>query len=386
MKNGILFIDDEREILDAIRRDLRKWSTEEELNLYFFQSTNEAFSFLKLNNEEIGVLVCDQKMPKIKGIDFVKRVLVLYPFIMPIIITAFAEKSDIANFVDAGIFHFMEKPWDSSKLKTILMKALQMSNLKSKKNDHDQLINQEMKLAQEFQTLLLNFQKPELDNFKIDIFKENAKQFSFGGDYLDFITSDEKNIFTILADVSGHGLRASFIVALLRVTIYSDYFKSNNPKISYSPAVLLNWLNTHFSSYISIISDLFVSAMAIYINIDEKKIYYAIGGQPPIIQFKSDGTIIQHSTGNMPIGIDNTLTYTEESFQIEKDDIIIFLSDGLYPTGVDSESFTIEHFNSILSKFKHNKFNLNEFVMQIEKAAGENLQEDDRTICSIKIL
>ncbi len=111
MNKSILFVDDEQDILSALKRlffDL-------DFETYFANGANEAFKILE--KEKIDMVVSDIKMPEINGLDFLKYVRRKYPSIIRIVISGYAEKEVMLKVVVGGVAKsYICKPWDNDSL------------------------------------------------------------------------------------------------------------------------------------------------------------------------------------------------------------------------------------------------------------------------------
>jgi two-component system response regulator HupR/HoxA len=101
----VLVVDDESRSLDAIRRTL-----EEEFEVLTAPSAEEARSLMQ--QHEVSVILCDQRMPGLSGVKFLKEVRELWPDTVRIILSGYTDAQDIiAGINEAGIYQFMAKPW-----------------------------------------------------------------------------------------------------------------------------------------------------------------------------------------------------------------------------------------------------------------------------------
>lgn len=120
----VLIVDDERLVLSSIVRALRK----EDYNLLTASSGQEGLMLLK--EHDIHVVVSDQNMPGMTGLDFLKKVKKEYPHILTIMLTG---KADLQVAVDAineaGVYKFILKPWDDLDFKITIRRALESLQL-----------------------------------------------------------------------------------------------------------------------------------------------------------------------------------------------------------------------------------------------------------------
>jgi two-component system response regulator HupR/HoxA len=119
----VLVVDDEARSLDAIRRNL-----EEEFRVLTAASADEARRLLE--QHEVSVILCDQRMPGTTGVRFLKEVRELWPDTVRIIISGYTDSQDIiAGINDAGIYQYVLKPWMPEHLLSTVARAAEARRL-----------------------------------------------------------------------------------------------------------------------------------------------------------------------------------------------------------------------------------------------------------------
>ena len=120
----VLCVDDEPNILRSLRRLFRK----EPYRLLTADSAAEALQLLA--RHPIQLVICDQRMPDMSGIAFLKQVRARYPDIIPIILSGFTDVDAITESINRGhIYKFFLKPWNDRDLKIEIRKALEHYDL-----------------------------------------------------------------------------------------------------------------------------------------------------------------------------------------------------------------------------------------------------------------
>lgn len=123
-KRRILFVDDEVNILDGLRRMLR--SMRKEFELCFAENAQKALEMCQ--NNEFDVVVSDMRMPGMDGADLLAEIQRKHPHSVRIMLTGQADEESILRTI--GVAHqFLAKPCDSEKLKTILYRASALHRL-----------------------------------------------------------------------------------------------------------------------------------------------------------------------------------------------------------------------------------------------------------------
>ena len=114
-KPVLLTLDDDREVLRAIERDLRrKYASDYRvLRAESGQAAMEIVRELKLRNSAVALFLVDQRMPGLSGVEFLEQAIVLHPDAKRVLLTAYADTdAAIAAINEAGINHYLLKPWD----------------------------------------------------------------------------------------------------------------------------------------------------------------------------------------------------------------------------------------------------------------------------------
>ena len=115
----VLFLDDEPAILDALRRlfiDDR---------VAVLTSTRGTDALNKLENNEISVLVSDNLMPGMRGVEFLQRARRLSPDTVRIMLTGRADLEAALDAINKGeVYKFITKPWVDDELRTTVLHSI----------------------------------------------------------------------------------------------------------------------------------------------------------------------------------------------------------------------------------------------------------------------
>lgn len=101
----VLVVDDEVRSQDAMRRTL-----DEDFVVLTASGADQAR--IHLERQEVSVILCDQRMPGLSGVAFLKEVRERWPDTVRIVISGYTDSEDIiAGINDAGIYQYILKPW-----------------------------------------------------------------------------------------------------------------------------------------------------------------------------------------------------------------------------------------------------------------------------------
>jgi response regulator RpfG family c-di-GMP phosphodiesterase len=116
----ILLVDDEANITSALKRTLRR----DGYNILTANSGAEGLDLLAIH--EVGVIISDQRMPQMTGVDFLRRVKALYPKTFRIVLSGYTELESVTSAINEGaIYKFLTKPWDDEQLRENIREAFQ---------------------------------------------------------------------------------------------------------------------------------------------------------------------------------------------------------------------------------------------------------------------
>lgn len=119
-KITILYVDDEENNLISFKANFRI-----KYNVFIAISGDEAMKIIE--NKHIDIIITDQRMPNMTGVEFLEKVLEKYPDPMRILLTGYADMSAVVDAVNKGkIFHYLSKPWNEEELDMTIKRAYEV--------------------------------------------------------------------------------------------------------------------------------------------------------------------------------------------------------------------------------------------------------------------
>jgi two-component system, sensor histidine kinase and response regulator len=123
-EKAVLYIDDEEKNLTSFRSVFRK-----EYKIYVAQSAQEGIELME--KHPIHLVITDQRMPNMTGVEFLERIVDKYPDVTRIILTGYSDVEAIIQAINKGrVYRYITKPWRKEELKETIDNALEYYYLK----------------------------------------------------------------------------------------------------------------------------------------------------------------------------------------------------------------------------------------------------------------
>ena len=134
---AILYVDDEEMSLKYFTR-----AFEDQFRILTATNAQDGYKILEKHQDNIGLLMTDQRMPGEKGVWLLEKARQLQPRIIRILATAFADMDAAIAAVNTGaIYKYVTKPWDPPQLETTLKRGLEFFLVQ---RERDQLLREKM--------------------------------------------------------------------------------------------------------------------------------------------------------------------------------------------------------------------------------------------------
>jgi DNA-binding NtrC family response regulator len=125
----ILFVDDEPLLLNSLEMLF------DDYEVFTATSPTDALMLMQ-NTPGIKLIISDQRMPKMTGVELLQTIREKYPNVVRILLTGYADIDSVIRSVNAGaVFRYISKPWNSEKLRATVATAITMYDSRVKTGD-----------------------------------------------------------------------------------------------------------------------------------------------------------------------------------------------------------------------------------------------------------
>jgi response regulator RpfG family c-di-GMP phosphodiesterase len=131
----VLYLDDEENNLIAFKALFRR-----EFDVFTTTSPQEAVAYLNAN--EVPIILSDQKMPELSGVEFFELTLNDFPNAVRILVTGYADIEAVIDAINRGqVYRYVAKPWNENDLRVCLLNAAERYEMNIHSSDADSKSN-----------------------------------------------------------------------------------------------------------------------------------------------------------------------------------------------------------------------------------------------------
>lgn len=205
-KFAILYVDDEPQNLISFKATFRR-----EYIVFTALGGEEGLEILRDN--EVHLIITDQRMPGMTGVQFLERTLADYPDTIRMILTGFSDTDAIIDVINhARIFRYITKPWDEQELRMTIENARQVYKLQ--KSNKRLLSELQMKVEEQERTLKLFMR----------YVPEAVVEKALSNTTTSIFEGETKDITVLFCDIRGFTLMSEELEPREVVTFLNDYY------------------------------------------------------------------------------------------------------------------------------------------------------------------
>ncbi len=255
--------------------------------------------------------------------------------------------------------------------------ALLMETRKSLDKAYRSIMD-ELNVAQEVQQGIMPRDIPSFPG--VDFFASYEPIRQVGGDIYDILDLGNNKIGIFIGDVSGHGLAAAFVGAMVKMALIDHAYKTLSPK------ALFTVINRNLLQHLK--SGHYLTAFYGILDLTDYTLLYSKASHPQPLLIRADGSSFELETGGMFLGMIESPGYEEKSIQLTEGDRIYFFTDGYFEIR-DSKGkqflYTslcdiIQSFNHLPKPEAHDKID-----RKLQEFSNQSEAEDDRTFLIMEI-
>jgi serine phosphatase RsbU (regulator of sigma subunit) len=319
LEDTILVVDDELPNLQKLQRTF--------VHRYRVLAASSGVEALKLieKNEGVSVIVADQRMPDMTGIEFLRRTMSVLPDAVRIILTGYTDVDVLMEAINTcKVFRYIVKPWDPPDLLMTVERGLETQRLAienariRKELIRRERLARELEIARDIQRYILPSQCPAIDGYQMAVEYHPARE--VGGDLYDFFVDPEGvALQLVVGDVSGKSIPAALYGAVFSGQLQTLFANSLKPEEK------LARLNSSLISRYP--AQNYIAVTCLHLDLARGSGSLANAGMPFPYLIR-EGVVTQLNVPGVPLGLLGETTYDAHSFRMDAGDTLILTSDG----------------------------------------------------------
>ncbi len=171
-KPHILYVDDEEFNLTSFRATYR-------LHYTVHTALNAADGTRLLAEHPIELIITDQRMPGVTGVEFLAQVQEEHPHPIRMVLTGFADIEAIIGAINKGqVYRYITKPWEEAELKMVIDSAIETYRLRDENQkllDHLARYNEELEATVKLRTEQLKMKSDDLEKINKSVVEQNKQ-------------------------------------------------------------------------------------------------------------------------------------------------------------------------------------------------------------------
>jgi sigma-B regulation protein RsbU (phosphoserine phosphatase) len=331
-----------------------------------------------LQSETPDLIISDYEMPDKDGFEFRRRLLEQdslknIPFLF---LTSVNDVANVQQGLDLKAIDYIAKNTPPAHILSKIDNLLQ-----SVREHYERSLSELKVIAERLNLRNIPIKAPQLNKFQIEYFNQSYQN-QPGGDFIDFISVNERYSFIILGDVMGKKWGAwffsfsflSYIRSAIRLCVYDN---------NYALPEILNKLNRVIHDD-ELLSDIFSTLSIVLLDDELGTVKYSGAGDLPILKYTDQNTGLQYfKSDGILLGFSSYADYNEMEIALEPNEELYMISDGMIDFEINGEK------KSDINLFKEKLFNFklnNETTQTIKNRLFDKhvSQVDDCSMIIIK--
>jgi sigma-B regulation protein RsbU (phosphoserine phosphatase) len=369
----ILVADDSSDVLDAIRFVLKGAGFDADM-----ASSIETIRE-RLTAGRYDLLLMDLNYARDttsgrEGLELLAEILARDPFLPVIVMTGWGTIETAVEAMRRGARTFVHKPWDNAELVRLVRREVDEGQVRRRAGA---MASREREDARLIQRALLPSAMPTIPGCEIAALWEPASD--FGGDCYDVLRLGGGRVGVSIADVTGHGLPAAFLMSNLQASVRAFAAQQSSPRYvaaGINRALCGNPALRTFATFFYAVVDTTTWTLT----------FSNAGHNPPIL-VRTNGDVERLSTGGLVLGVKENAPYDQKDTRLASGDRIVMFTDGLNEAeDADGNDFGDDRLVEIVTTNRQQPASalLGTVFNRVREFAGGRFK-DDATVITIAI-
>lgn len=339
-------------------------------------SAGEALTVTEGLGPELAIL--DIRMPKMDGFKLLGRLREIKPDLDVIFMTGIIHELDaqLIRSIREKAFYFVQKPFDREVLLTLVERCLELRRLAAENRRHLGRLERELEEARGFQRSLLPRATAFLGGVDLAAIYQPCTE--LGGDLYDYAGSGEGRATVLIADVSGHGVSAAMLTAIVKSSFHDTRAEG------YEPLAVVRRISRAIGSFEA---SRFVTVICARLCAKDRKLEYVNAGHPNGLLWNDNGDkTLLPGTGPLISPVFPEAEWEQRSLPLATGDKLFLYTDGVTETLDDRDEFGEKRlFDALQDRPLRGQELMQHVLSTLKRFSGARPAADDRTLLTATI-
>jgi len=369
----ILIVDDEPGMLRAVERVLSV-----DYEVVATPSSRDALSIAADFVPDLAIM--DIRMPDLDGFELMAQLKTRFPELDVILMTGSVDDLDekLIRAIRSPAFFFIQKPFDREVLKTLVERCVELRWRREENRRHVRRLETEMAEASAFQQSLLPPREAVVNGVAITC--RYTPCLDLGGDLYDYAAAPAGQAALLVADVSGHGVSAAMLTAIVKSAFHASHVDG------FEPAAIVDRVASGLAAFSP---ERFVTLIAALVAPEAGCLRYVNAGHPRM-------ALWGHS--REPRWLDTTgplvspalfggCTWDVATVPIASGDRLLIYTDGVSEVIADADGRAEARFADTIARVADDGASVAEAILRaVQSDLGDLPQPDDLTLLTAHVL
>ncbi|WP_028974797.1 response regulator [Spirochaeta cellobiosiphila] len=375
-----VIVDDEKNIILALKRQLADWAEEQQLEIISFTDPQEALDYMS-GLESVALLVTDFRMPGMTGAELIAQIRGFFFDMGCVLLSGYSDLDSIQNAIQSGINSYIHKPWENDELIDGLNNALLRYKMNKETNKINQDLMDELEWSKKSHKILTRYLpfKEHLHLVKKQVyFSEFLGSSQF---YYQRIFENGHYLVWALGNQNLYGSKGLYLTCLMKMHLD----RLIDQKKKYTTNYLMHQVNDVVVEADLNLPELSLGLSIFLYNTEEKVLSFTLADAEPF--FVHRGSALETIHLKEPgVGFKNQIQYRSMKIGLKSQDSLYIYTRGFRKKNSHSELIEVSQVKKGLLKSIAHKEALSQWNNHIGKLREDKTYWDDYLLLKVDIL
>jgi sigma-B regulation protein RsbU (phosphoserine phosphatase) len=369
----ILIVDDEPGMLRAVERVLSA-----DYDVVATPSSRDALSIAAAFLPDLAIM--DIRMPDLDGFELMARLKTRFPELDVILMTGSVDDLDekLIRAIRSPAFFFIQKPFDREVLKTLVERCVELRWRREENRRHVRRLETEMAEASAFQQSLLPPREATVNGVAITC--HYTPCLDLGGDLYDYAAAPSRQAALLVADVSGHGVSAAMLTAIVKSAFHASHVDG------FDPSAVVERVASGLAAFSP---ERFVTLIAALVAPEAGTLRYVNAGHPRMAVWRHARELRWMDTTGPLVSpaLFGACTWDVATVRVEAGEQLLMYTDGVSDVIADADGRAEARLADTIARARGDGASVVDAILgAVQSDLGDLPQPDDLTLLAARVL